>query len=231
MTTFYRNMLDADEEKHAAAVAAASSASKSGISGPSLAIRPPPSKPQYDPDPEEGAYLRREAALQAAANNSAPVVEKLPATNVVQDEVVEINDEGAVVDHRVLLKGGLNITKKPIAPLHTLAGGIGSGGGGGGGKDERYQSRAVGASASYAERAARERKRLAEMLEEEGERKEREAGEREREVEELARKRMEMGKSEEGEAKRKAARERFEERKRRKLEEVAGVVGGKGDEE
>ncbi len=232
MTSFYRTMLDADEERHAAAMAAASASAATkaarAAAGPSLAIKPPsaaPAAPAYDPEPESDAYLRREAALHAAASaTAAPVVETLPATSVVvADERVEVNDDGAIVDHRVLLKAGLNITKKPVAPMPSATDRAAAAP-----TAERYVSRAVGAAATPAERAARERTRLAGLVREEEERRAREVREKERAEEDAARRRSEANKGKEGERKRREARERFEQRKRQRLAEGA-KAGGDGE--
>jgi coiled-coil domain-containing protein 55 len=229
MTAFYRNMLDADEEKHAAAVAASSKSATKPNQGPSLAIRPPDasdntsdskSPATFDDTAEEDPFIRRERqrmemerAMMTAASASVPVVERLPATASTEEERIEINDEGAIVDKRVLLKAGLNITKKPVLPKD------------GPGDIKRpevhvpLKSRAVGTDASYEARMARERRRLADQMKDEQERIERERLTRQREVEETAKKRRAGGDDGEGDAKRRAARERFEARKRAKLEQ------------
>lgn len=224
MTSFYRSMLDADEEKHRAAVEAASAESNASASG-SLAIRPPPKKkpePEYDDgEAEVDPFLLREAALKSAAEAKGPVVERLPATSASKDAgdaagKLEVNDDGAIVDHRVLLKAGLNITKKPTSAAAAALEKRKAE------EQTRYKSRAVGESASYAARNARERQRLEEQMKEERDREATEKRKREEEDAERARQRKVGGATaEEGEAKRKAARERFEERKRRKLEEDA----------
>ncbi|KAJ9104220.1 hypothetical protein QFC19_004037 [Naganishia cerealis] len=220
MTAFYATMLNADEERHAAAMAAASMTATQP-QGPSLAIRPPtqPQQPHYEPDAEEDPFLRREQARQAmeeaarAATTTGPIVERLEAGISTKNEHVEINDEGAVVDKRTLLKAGLNIIKKPIAPLPTSASR----------KIEAelpYKSRAVGEAASYRERMERERRRLAEQMQQERERAERNKLQQEEEEEEKARIRSTGGaNASEVEAKRKAAREKYEARKRAKLEQ------------
>ncbi len=236
MTSFYANMLAQSEAEHAAAVSASSSKpSTTSSSGPSLTIRPPTKDVEtpkltydYDPEPEADSWLLREAAakkqaqrqaeLLEAASTSKPIKETLPGGVTTANDKIEINDEGSIVDKRVLLKAGLNITKKPAAGMSSLVGR---------GKEEaeqRYQSRAVGASASYAERNARERERLERMLAEEKERERKLKEEKMKEVEMNALKRKQGGEErEEGDLKRKAARERFEERKRRRLEEEAEV--------
>lgn len=225
MTAFYASMLNADEERHAAAMAAAS-ATANQPQGPSLAIRPPtqkPQQPQYEPEAEEDPFLKRELARQAmeeaarATTTSGPVVERLEAGVTTGDEKVEINDEGAVVDKRVLLKAGLNITKKPIAPLPTASSR----------KIEAelpYKSRAVGEAASYRERMERERRRLAEQMTQEKEKAEAERRRKEAEEEERARIRSTGGENAEAvEAKRKAAKEKYEARKRARLEQQAAA--------
>jgi coiled-coil domain-containing protein 55 len=238
MTAFYRNMLDADEEKHAAAVAASSSTKPAA--GPSLAIRPPQAgdngadsttsraREDFNDEVEEDPFIRRERqrmemerAMMTAATASVPVVERLPATASTEQERIEINDEGAVVDQRVLLKAGLNITKKP-KPATSV------------GDIKRpdvvvpLKSRAVGTDASYEARIARERRRLADMMKDEADRVERERLRKEQEAEDSARKRKIGGTDGEGEAKRRAAKERFEARKRAKLENPGGNESAAG---
>ena len=219
MTAFYASMLNKDEERHAAAMAAASAAA-SQPQGSSLAIRPPTQQLQYEPEAEEDPFLKREMARQAmeeaaarATSTSGPVVERLEAGITTGNEKLEINDEGAVVDKRVLLKAGLNITKKPIAPLPTAASRKIEPG-------QPYKSRAVGEAASHRERMERERRRLEEQMQSEQEKTAREKARKEAEEEEKARIRSTGGaNAEEVEAKRKAAREKYEARKRARLEQ------------
>ncbi|CAD6571433.1 MAG: hypothetical protein TREMPRED_000285 [Tremellales sp. Tagirdzhanova-0007] len=193
LSGFYKSMLDENAEKHAAAVAA------SATSGPSLAVKPPPSN-VYEPDADYDPLLAREEAMKAGSSRISAETGK----------EVEINDEGEVVDKRSLLKAGLNIMKKPKPELPTSLltsqrkGTILEG---------PYKSRAVGASAGYQERMDRERQRLAEQMKEDAERRRLEVEERAREEEELARKRRE-GDDGEAERRRGEARERFLARKR-----------------
>ncbi|KAJ9127461.1 hypothetical protein QFC24_000869 [Naganishia onofrii] len=225
MTAFYATLLNADEEKHAAAMAAAS-ASANQPQGPSLAIRPPTQQqqPQYEPEAEEDPFLRREQARQAmeeaakATTTAGPIIERMEAGVSTSNEHVEINDEGAVVDKRTLLKAGLNIIKKPIAPLPTAASRKIA-------ADAPFKSRAVGEAASHRERMERERRRLAEQMEQENERAERTKRQQEEEEEEKARIRSTGGaNASEVEAKRKAAKEKYEARKRAKLEQQSAVT-------
>ncbi|WVR03344.1 hypothetical protein IAU60_000335 [Kwoniella sp. DSM 27419] len=219
LTSFYKNMLDSDEAKHAAAVAATSGMVPTAVQGPSLAIRPPTataadrdaSSNIYDDEEEYDPFLAREAkdSRQSTKAGSSRV-------DGESGKQVEINDEGEVVDKRSLLKAGLNITKKPkpVLPnslLTSQRSGTTS--------NEPYKSRAVGTAASYAERMERERKRLADQMREEAERKRRDEEERLRKEEEEARKRRE-GDQGDAERKRQEAKERFLARKRQREEEA-----------
>ena len=201
LTAFYKDMLDTDEAKHAAAVAASS-----GSTGPSLAIRPPPND-EYEPEDEYDPILAREAASKPSAAGTSSISKDT-------GKEVEINDDGEVVDKRSLLKAGLNIMKKPQAQLpNSLLSGQRSAV-----SNEPYKSRAVGTAASYQERIERERRRLADQVKEDAERKREETERKMQEEEEAARRRRE-GDDGEGERKRREARERFLERKRKKEEE------------
>lgn len=205
-------MLDNSSAAHDAALEPTSS------SGPSLAIKPP-TAPGYEPEAEYDPFLAREAA---AAQSSAPPAKK---TTIGPDgSVVEINDEGEVIDKRDLLRAGLNITKKPKVELpdSLLRGKSGAGLEGG-----VYQSKAVGTAAGYQDRMRRERERLAQALKEENERKRADAERRAQEEEEAARRRKE-GDDGEAEKRREEARERFRERKRKMEEEAKAKKGDKG---
>lgn len=205
-------MLDDQAAKHAAAVAASSAPAP----GPSLAIRPPPAT-TFDDTEEYDPLLAREAAASASAKP------KLAAgSHTINSETgkeIEINDEGEVVDKRSLLKAGLNIVRKPGPSLPDSLGGLRN-------KttdedrNKPYVSRAVGASASYGERMARERARLADQMREQEEKKRAAAEARAREEEEAARRRRE---GDDGEAakRRNEARERALARKRAREEEAA----------
>jgi len=195
LSAFYKSMLDDDAEKHAAAVAASSSAT----SGPSLAIKPPP-RNGYEPEAEYDPLLAREEAGEAGTSGISAETGK----------EVEVNDEGEVVDKRSLLKAGLNIMKKPKPELpNSLRTGQRSGTL----LEGPYKSRAVGASAGYQERMDRERRRLADLMKEDAERRRLETEEKAREQEDMARKRRE-GDDGEAERRRADARERFLARKR-----------------
>jgi coiled-coil domain-containing protein 55 len=88
MTSFYKNMLDKGEQKHAEVVKAAEERAKAG------------SVP--DREHEEDA-VRTEADLAREINEK-------------KAGVIAINDEGQVVDKRQLLKGGLNVVAKQKPP-------------------------------------------------------------------------------------------------------------------
>jgi hypothetical protein len=217
LAAFYKQMLDTSAADHDAAVA---SGSASAGAGPSLAIKPP-THDEYEPEAEYDPLLAREETSGGSRRLKAGTVK-------IDDETgkeVEVNDEGEVVDKRSLLKAGLNITKKPKAVLpNSLLSGQRSGEV----LEGPYKSRAVGTAASYQERMERERRRLAEQLKEDAERKKREHEERMRAEEDAARKRRE-GDDGEAERRRKEAKERFLARKRARDEGKEG--GGDGEAE
>src|SRR5579859_1483415 len=88
MASFYRDLLEEEETKHAAAVKAAAKAAAEGK-------LPPPDQIQ--------AEIPREKALAEEARQ---------INAQLGTEAVLINDDGEVVDKRQLLKGGLNIRPK-----------------------------------------------------------------------------------------------------------------------
>lgn len=209
LTSFYKDMLDGDAKKHAAAVAAANGSTDSG---PSLAIRPPAATDNFEDEAEYDPFLAREAKEDRS---------KQAGTSTLSDTTgkdVDINDDGEVVDKRSLLKAGLNIMKKPSSALpNSLLTGQRSGNT----LEGPYKSRAVGTAASYQERIERERKRLADQLAQEQERKRLAEEAREKEEAEAARRRRE-GDGGDAERKRAEAKERAAERKRAKEGEKDG---------
>ncbi|WVQ76383.1 hypothetical protein IAR50_006049 [Cryptococcus sp. DSM 104548] len=232
LTAFYKNMLDSEESKHAAAVAA----SEKPKMGPSLAIRPPPapSKPLYDEEEEYDPFLAREAKTAPTSISATLPAEgqgglRQARSSRIDDDSgkeVEINDEGEVIDKRSLLKAGLNIMKKPkaevassLAPSQKSATTEGP-----------YRSKAVGSAASYRDRMERERRRLDEQYREQEEKKKRDEQDRLRQEEEEAKRRRE-GDNGEAERKRAEAKERYLARKRaREEEERSGVKKAKEDD-
>jgi coiled-coil domain-containing protein 55 len=214
MTAFYKNLLEDDDAKHAAAVAASSAAP-----GPSLAIKRPQAA-EYEPEAEYDPFLAQSAS--ASTLTSGP----RPQAGLSKDsgKEVEINDDGEVVDKRTLLKAGLNIMKKPAIPTSLLTSQKSNSV-----LDGPYKSRAVGSAATYQERMERERKRLASMIKEEEEKKRAERERAEREEEERQKKRRE-GDDGEAERKRVEARQRYLERKRAKEEEERANKKAKTDE-
>jgi len=87
MASFFSEYLANDEARNAAAVKASNSKAPSGP------IRPPP---QYDKEPVSDVQLAREAAATIG-------------------KVVELNEDGQIVDKTELLTGGLNVIAKPKA--------------------------------------------------------------------------------------------------------------------
>lgn len=202
MTSFYKDMLDGDAKKHAAAVAAANGAVDSG---PSLAIRPPTQSEEFQDEAEYDPMLAKEEKDRSKEAGTTKLSEST-------GKEVDINDDGDIVDKRSLLKAGLNIMKKPPSALpNSLLTGQRSGAN----QEGPYKSRAVGTAASYQERVERERKRLADQMAKEQERKRVAEDARAREEEEAARRRRE-GDGGEADRKRAEARERAAERKRAK---------------
>lgn len=87
MSSFYRSMLNRDEERHAQAVKAADEAAKQG--------------PKQDKDTETNEEEETEAKrVKELTEKGASIA---------------VNEDGQVVDKRQLLKGGLNLSAKPSA--------------------------------------------------------------------------------------------------------------------
>ncbi|WVF66422.1 hypothetical protein IAT40_001162 [Kwoniella sp. CBS 6097] len=235
LTSFYKTMLDTDEAKHAAAVAATSGPSSVSNQGPSLAIRPPTaSGPQreeesrniYDDEEEYDPLLAREAKTSNINAGSTSGTGSGTDDPTGKKKDVEINDNGEIVDKRSLLKAGLNIMKKPKSALpNSLLTSQRSSSATADGEGP-YKSRAVGTAASYGERMERERKRLADQMRAESERKKAQEEERLRKEEDEAKKRKE-GDNGEAERKRNEARERYLARKRQREEEEVKNGGAK----
>lgn len=90
MSTFYKSLLEKDEERHAASVRAAEEMAKNG--------------PKPESEPTEEADADKLASSKAKELND-------------KGAAVDINDDGQVVDKRQLLKGGLNLGAKKKAPI------------------------------------------------------------------------------------------------------------------
>ncbi|WRT63615.1 uncharacterized protein IL334_000538 [Kwoniella shivajii] len=223
LTAFYKSMLEDSEAQHAAAVAATSAPTV----GPSLAIRPPsvPTRKEQEDFVDEEEYdplLAREAKAARENSGDTTTKEKAGTSRLDKDsgKEVEVNDNGEIVDKRSLLKAGLNITKKPkpSLPNSLLTGSRSNANGNQNDQDAIYKSRAVGASATYAERMERERKRLADQMREESEKKRTDEEERLKNEEEEA-KRRRQGDNGDADRKRQEAKERYLARKRQREEE------------
>ena len=191
MTHFYRELLDRSSHEHAAAVQAASSSSS--VLGPTL--------PESAPAPTN---LTIQKPLKPAAKSDALLAQL--AKDVGKD--VELNDSNEIVDKRELLSAGLNLS----APNTRKLGGLLSSSRTRLAPGEIVEThRAAGTAASKKEIKERQQRLLERQLAEEQERviqmkEEREKEERER----IIRKRN-------GEDEVKSAKERYLERKRRKL--------------
>lgn len=95
MSSFYKSYLDATAKVHDAAVAASLSKTPGPTAGPSFNVALPPAT---------------QTEAQLAAEFSAKT-----------GRMVEVNDEGIIIDKRQLMSGGLNLVAKPKA---TAAGGF-----------------------------------------------------------------------------------------------------------
>ncbi|KAF9521121.1 hypothetical protein BS47DRAFT_1378504 [Hydnum rufescens UP504] len=188
MTHFYRELLQKSEVEHAATVAAMSSSS--GVKGPTL--------------PNEPVNLTISKPLKPAVKSDALLA------HLAREEgkQIELNDDNQIVDKRELLSAGLNLSGVNTRRL----GGLLSSRSKGGQSEPVETHRAAGTAASKKEIRERQARLLERQLAEEQERiaqiKEmREAEERERVV-----------KKRNNEEEVQSARQRYLERKRRKVE-------------
>jgi len=191
MTHFYATLLKQSDEKHAAVMAAASSKRVSVI-GPAL--------------PESAPNL----AIKRPTTESKELsdLEKAQLARA-QGKEVELNDDNQIVDKRALLSAGLNLTGKNTRDLAAYRQGKGDG------DDDApvLVHTAVGAAASRREIEARRRREVEVQLAEEEARKEAQRFKEEEESRQRAVKR----KNDDDAIM--SARERYLERKRRKLEQ------------
>jgi coiled-coil domain-containing protein 55 len=143
MAHFYQTLLQQSNEKHAAAVAAASKPLESS-SGPNFAIRKPGGL--ASPTAEKASDLELARVAQA------------------QGKLVELNDDNQIVDKRELLSAGLNLSGKNTRDLASLRKSRTAAT-----KDELVVIHtAVGAAASRREIEHRRRRELERQVAEEG---------------------------------------------------------------
>jgi coiled-coil domain-containing protein 55 len=188
MTHFYRELLQKSEVEHAATVAAISSSS--GVKGPTL--------------PNEPVNLTISKPLKPAVKSDALLA------HLAREEgkQIELNDDNQIVDKRELLSAGLNLSGVNTRRL----GGLSSRSKGGQSTESVETHRAAGTAASKKEIRERQARLLERQLAEEQERiaqikEKRETEERERVV-----------KKRNNEEEVQSARQRYLERKRRKVE-------------
>ena len=132
-----------------------------------------------------------------------------------QGKEVELNDDNQIVDKRELLSAGLNLAAPNTRKLGLQLSSKNKG------TEERVEAhRAVGTAASRREINERRAREIQKQMEEE---KQRLQSEKERQEQE-SRQRVVVKRNDEGSVK--SARERYVERKRRRLEEAA--AGGEG---
>lgn len=194
MTHFYRQLLDRSSEQHAATVAATSSSSSSAPKGPSLPEEPP------------AGSLKITKPLKPATTNDALLAQLAKEAG----KEVELNDDNQIVDRRELLSAGLNLSAPNTRKLGLLASRSAKTDGEGA---PVQVHRAAGVAASKKEIRERQARLLERQLEEEKERIQREKEQREQEERER------VVKKRNNEEEVMSARERYLERKRRKLEE------------
>lgn len=190
MTSFYRNVLERTEREYAEVTTAIATGAAADV-------------PVEDEAPQEEFIPKGKDAEDTARI----VKEKFGGS-------VEINDEGEIVDKRQLLKGGLNVLRKPSAAKPAS-----SAGGPGATDANRPLHRAVGTNASKEEMRARHTRMLAEQL----------AARQKREREEEERERIELevkAKSRKTEGEVLGAKERYLQRKREREEAKKREAGG-----
>ncbi|KAG8683109.1 hypothetical protein FRC08_014524 [Ceratobasidium sp. 394] len=228
MTHFYKRLLDDAARSHDAAVAASSTTTdatpdpapattapgKIDPTGPNLTItRPPRNAPR---------------PLEVAPSPAAVLQPKQPGgdgqeetrTVITEGGVeVEVNDNNEVVDKRELLSAGLNLALPNTRNLALLRAIHGSSKGGEN-EQQQPQHRAAGVAASKSEIRQRQQRALEAQLEEEQKRivEERERTEREERERVVKRRNDEEAVM--------SAKERYLERKRRKMEEAQGQTEG-----
>lgn len=209
LAAMYRQMLDQSEAQHAATVAATSTA-------------PAPAKRKVPLGPEAPPSLRitRPDALDDAIDSSGNSQDQETIGTELSDlelakraraegKNVELNDDNQIVDKRDLLSAGLNLS---LPNTRRLTKSSKSSQDESSTEEQQTQHRAVGAAASQREIAARRQREIQSQMSEERRRKEEERERKEREEVERAVKKRNT------DSDIKSARERYLERKRRKLE-------------
>ncbi|KAG8746918.1 hypothetical protein FRC10_003089 [Ceratobasidium sp. 414] len=220
MTHFYKRLLDDAARSHDAAVAASSTDETSGLApaatapgkigpaGPNLTItRPPRNAPRpLEVAPSPAAVLQPKKTDGGGQGETRTVITDGGAE-------VEINDNNEIVDKRELLSAGLNLALPNTRNLALLKAIHGSSKGGEK-EQQEPQHRAAGVAASKSEIRQRQQRALEAQLEEERNRVIEEQERTEREERERVVKRRN---DEEAVM---SAKERYLERKRRKVEEA-----------
>lgn len=203
MTHFYKQLLEQSEQQHEAAVSATTEPSSSTLKpqvGPSA---PAPSGPNLT--------IARPPDMQMSDLEKARLA-------TAEGKVVELNDDDQIVDHRDLLSAGLNLAAPNTRRLGLTLGK----------KDAKQEEvvthRAVGTAASRREIIARRQREIEEQLVEEEKRTVEEA--RRKEEERVSRVVQKRNTEEDVQS----AKQRYLERKRRKLEESTanGAIGDEG---
>lgn len=197
MNHFYRTLLQQSEDKHAAAVAAASKP----IIGPAR------------PDEATQSFV-----IKRPEDNAQQQISDLEKARIAREQgkEVELNDDNQIVDKRELLSAGLNLSGKNTRDLSSLRKSRTTNNA----TESGPIHTAVGAAASKREIEDRRRRELEHQLKEEKERRLREQERQEAEAREKVVKRRNDDESV------KSALDRYRERKRRKLKTEAQNEGG-----
>jgi len=214
MSHFYQQLLEQNEQEHSAAVQAISNQSDEN---PSSAH----SKKNYGPSVPEASGPNLTITRPPDLGSLSDLAKAQLAMSEGKD--VELNDDNQIVDHRDLLSAGLNLSAPNTRRLGLTLGKRKAD------EDEKghvESHRAVGTAASRREIQARREREIEMQLKEE---QRREADESRR-LEEERVLRVVQKRNNDNDVK--SARERYLERKRRKLEELSGIVaasdGGEG---
>jgi len=206
MSHFYKQLLEQNEAQHNAAVSAVSQVTETA--------EPSSTKKQVGPSAPSSSAVVSGPNLTITRPTDEPLSDLERARiAIAEGKSVELNDDNQIVDQRDLLSAGLN-----LAAPNTRRLGIGSSKRKPGDHPGEVSThRAVGTAASRKEIAARREREIEVQLKEEQERTAEEA--RKKEEERLARIVQKRNTEEDVQS----ARQRYLERKRRKLEEVPTV--------
>ena len=222
MTHFYRQLLEQNEEQHNATIAATQSSSESNdAQAPHKRVL----GPSAPPSATQNLTITKPTDYAPDASQSTAIVSDLELARRARAEgkEVELNDDNQIVDKRELLSAGLNLAAPNTRRLELLAARKRAGESqDDSGKANAAAHRAVGSAATLKEINERRRREIEVQLAEESERTRMEKEERERE----RAARMVAKRNTEEDVQ--SAKERYLERKRRKLEMATAEGAAEG---